>query len=247
MACALALPAGMAASDTQAKSIFERTQEDQGVKAFRQGDFKRARIWLSADENADKPRSWYFLGRMYEEGLGGFEIDYRRAERLYHRAAERGEVDAMLAIADIYARGGYGVRANSSVSRAWHERAAEAGSALGQLRLAQDYAGQTGLPPDYNRARLWFEQAAEAGLPQAMAGLGSLYRNGHGVEVSLVEALRWYRLAVKYGHAESAEAEAFLARLLDPAQLQDADARVLEWEVLTGRASDPNAPPATKK
>ena len=243
MALAFVLPLGLVAGEAGAKSIFERTQEDQGVSAFKKGNYKRARIWLSTDETADKPLSWFYLGRMYEEGLGGFDIDIRRAERLYHRAAEKGIVEAMLAIADIHARGGAGVRPNFSVARAWHERAADAGNKRAMLLLAQDYAGANGLPPDYQRARIWFEQAADAEMGEAMAGLANLYRNGQGVDVNMVEALKWYRLAVKYGHADSAGPESLLSRVLTPAQVQDAGQRALEWEILTGKVPDPNAPP----
>ncbi|MDP2228123.1 MAG: tetratricopeptide repeat protein [Moraxellaceae bacterium] len=241
---ALSLATGFGSVTAEAKSIFEKTMEDQGISAWKKGDFKRARRWLSTDETAEKPLSWYYLGLMYENGQGGFDIDIRRAEKLYHRAAEKGIPEAMLAIADIHARGGAGVRPNSSVARAWHERAADAGSLKGMMLLAYDYAGAHGLPPDYQRARIWFEQVAATGNGEAMNGIANLYRNGHGVDVNMVEALKWYRLAVKYGYADAAGSEALLSRILDPAQQADASNRMLEWEILTGRAPDPNAVPA---
>jgi TPR repeat protein len=46
------------------------------------------------------------LGRMYQEGLGDYLYRmFSRAEKLYRSAAEAGHVDAMLALADMFARG----------------------------------------------------------------------------------------------------------------------------------------------
>lgn len=230
--------AGLAGS-AAAGSIFEKTQADQGISAFKSGNYDYARTWLSTKAAADDPRAWYYLGRMYQEGLGGFVVDIKRAEKLYHQSAEKGVTDAMLALADLYARGGGGIPANFGIARIWHEKAANAGDVNGMYLVARDLSGANGLPPDYPRARVWFEQAASAGNSEAMRALGDLYRNGQGVDVSMVEALKWYRLAVKAGNAEAQTGNNLLTRILPPASQVDADRRALEWEVLTGRAPAP--------
>lgn len=229
------------AANAGAASIFEKTQVDQGISAFKSGNYDYARTWLSTQAAADDPRAWYYLGRLYQEGQGGFAVDLKRAEKLYHQAAEKGVTDAMLALADLYARGGGGVPANFGISRIWHEKAANAGDVNGMYLVARDLSGLNGLPPDYPRARVWFEQAASAGHGESMRALGDLYRNGQGVDVSMVEALKWYRLAVKAGNAEAQTGNNLLTRILPLASQADADRRALEWEVLTGRAPAPKA------
>lgn len=231
LAVILAAGAGNAA----AGSIFAKTSSGQGISAFKNGNYNYARKWLSTDEAASDPQAWYYLGRMYQDGLGGFVVDLKRAEKLYHQSAEQGVPEAMLALADLYARGG-GVKPNFAVAQVWHEKAARAGNIEGMFLVAQDLTGKNGRSPDYDRARIWFEQAASAGHGEAMRALGDLYRNGHGVEVSMVEALMWYRLAVKAGSAEAKSGEALLSRILPAAQQAEADGRAHEWEVLTGRA-----------
>lgn len=239
LAVALALVSG---AGSAAVSIFDKTQADQGVSAFKHGNYNYARIWLSTQAAADDPQAWYYLGRMYQEGLGGFVVDLRRAERLYHQSAEQGVPEAMLALADLYSRGG-GVKPNFAVMQIWHEKAARVGNIDGMFLLAQDLTGKNGLPADYTRARIWFEQAASAGHGESMRALGDLYRNGQGVDVSMIQALMWYRLAVKAGSAEAKTGETLLSRILPATQQADADGRAREWEVLTGRA--PAAPVQT--
>lgn len=234
LAIGLAGTAGSAA----AVGVFERTGVDQGIAAFKKGNYSYARTWFSAPEAADDPRAWYYLGRLYQEGLGGFVVDLKRAERLYHQSAEKGIPEAMLALADLYSRGG-GVPPNFAVARVWHERAANTGNVDGMVLLARDLSGENGLPPDYDRARIWFEQAAATGHAEAMRRLGDMYRNGYGVDVSMVEALKWYRLAVKAGNADARLGADLLGRILPPDQQASADQRATEWEVLTRRIEPP--------
>ncbi len=221
------------------KGLFDRSLTDRAVLAFQEGRYSRVRELLGTDETAGDPRAWYVLGRMYQEGLGGYELSLQRAEKLYRAAADGGHVDAMLALADLFARGA-GVRPNAVVARVWYERAAKAGNVTAMVLLANDYAGSNGAAPDYERARVWYEQAAAAGSGPAMSALGNLYRNGLGVEVSTVDAVMWYRLAARNGSQEAVAAEALLARFLSPAELADADRRLTEWESLTGWAAATN-------
>lgn len=226
------------AGSAGAISLFEKTQADQGISAFKSGDYKYARTWLSTKAAADDPRAWYYLGRMYQEGLGGFDVDLLRAEKLYHQSAEKGEVEAMLALADLYSRGG-GVKPNFGVARIWHEKAARAGNVDAMVLLGKDFTGANGLPPNYPQARIWFEQAASAGNNEAMRALGDLYRSGQGVEVSMVDALMWYRLAVRAGNKDAETGNNLLSRILPADKQTEAERRALEWEVLTGRVPTP--------
>lgn len=238
----LAVVLSSGAGSAAALSIFDKTQADQGISAFKSGNYSYARAWLSTKAAADDPEAWYYLGRMYQAGLGGFGVDLKRAEKLYHQSAEQGVQEAMLALADLYSRGG-SVEPNAAVAQIWHEKAARAGNIEGMFLTGQDLSGKGNLPADYNRARIWFEQAASAGHSESMRALGDFYRNGQGVDVSMIQALMWYRLAVKNGNTEAKTGETLLSRILPGAQQAEADGRVREWEVLTGRA--PAAPAQT--
>jgi TPR repeat protein len=225
------------------KGMFDRTLVDRAVMAFQEGEYSRVHKLLGTDETADDPRAWYVLGRMFQEGLGGYVLDVQRAERLYRSAAEAGHVDAMLSLADMFARGA-GVRPNFSIARIWYERAAKAGNVPAMVLVANDYAGGNGAPPDYQRARVWYEQAASAGNNVAMMALANFYRNGLGVELSFVEAVMWYRLAIRNGNQEAIAAEALVNRFLSPDEQTDAAQRVAEWERLAGWKTDAGVTPA---
>lgn len=222
-----------------AETVFEQTPVDRGVTAYKQGDYRKARRWLSTEDVANNPKAWYYLGLMYQEGVGGFEVDKARALRLFQQSADQGVPEAMLQIADLYARGA-GVPANLAMARIWHERAANSGSVEGMYLCAQDFSSPSSeLPPDYDRARKWYEQAASLGHAEAMRSLGDLYRNGQGVDASMVDALMWYRLAVKAGSVQANVGEAFLMKILPADKRAMADKLAQEWEVLVGRAPAP--------
>lgn len=222
---------GSVVSSQAEASLFSKNSVDLGIAAFKDGSFDRARDWLSTKEAADDPRAWFYLGKMYQEGLGGLAVDPIRAEKLFHQAAEQDQPQAMLALADIYTRGA-GVRPNLLIARAWYEKAAKAGEVAAMVHLADDLTGKYGLPTDYDKARIWYEQAAATGDTAAMRGLAVLYRSGWGVDVSRVEALKWYRLALRFGDQEAAKPEALMSSLTSPAEQAQADSLATEWQGL---------------
>lgn len=80
------------------------------------------------------------------------------------------------------------------------QRAADAGSAEGEHRLALLYArGEAGLPRDEARAAQLFEKAAEKGNRRAQLNIGTMYWRGQGVPRDLVQARAWLEKAAADG------------------------------------------------
>jgi hypothetical protein len=63
------------------------------------------------------------------------QINYERAFKHYIYAAERGNLDAMVAIGDMYCNG-QGIAQDSQSASAWYQRAHEMGSGAAKYRLA---------------------------------------------------------------------------------------------------------------
>jgi TPR repeat protein len=78
-----------------------------------------------------------------------------------------------------------------------YERAAEAGSAEAQVRLAYllDYA------EDNDRAVHWYRAAAEQAYPEGLAGLAAMYAKGEGVAQDSTRARELFEKAGETGHA----------------------------------------------
>lgn len=79
------------------------------------------------------------------------------------------------------------------------ERAAEAGSALSQTRLAWILDGAN----EDARAVAMYRAAAEQGYAPGMHGLGEMYAKGEGVDKDLEQAVVWFTKAADAGHDKS--------------------------------------------
>lgn len=83
------------------------------------------------------------------------------------------------------------------VAAAWYRKAAEQGSAAGQVRLAALYRDGKGVEHDLVKAAEWYRKAADQGDASAQGTLGVLYSMGQGVAQSYPDAYFWFDLAAK--------------------------------------------------
>ena len=99
-------------------------------------------------------------------------------------------------------------------------KAADAGSALAQARLAWIYD----LSEENAAAVEWYQASADQGHPDGQYGLGEMYAKGEGVEMNPDEALLWFTRAAENGHAQaqrvlvSAYENGLLGLTADPAK-----------------------------
>ena len=119
-------------------------------------------------------------------------------------AAEKGDAEAQLRLAESYATG-YGVAWNHAEAFRWTFNAALQGNAEAQLTLGNYYRDGYGTGIDPVAAVKWYRLAANQGSEFAQSELGNCYREGVGVEKNLPEALRWYRMAAKGGDSFARE------------------------------------------
>jgi len=174
----------------------QKNPEVSGVKI----QFLNTTLATRACERAveDFPEALRFplqLGRGYEKAKR-----YDEAHRLYLKAAELGNAQAMHNLGFQYATG-QGVPRDYALARKWFSEAAALGNAAAMLHLGQLYANGLGVHRDYGEARRLFAQAADRGIPIAMIYLGELYASGSGVPQDYNEARQWYRKAAQLGSA----------------------------------------------
>ncbi len=143
------------------------------------------------------------LGALYESGrvAGKSVVD---AHELYKKAANKGDVNAMVALATNYTGAKAGIAADPKQVVHWLEQAHEQGSGaaswmLGKFHLRGRFAEQ-----DTQAGLKYLEEAALRGHKQACADLGKIYQEGQfGVIPDQSIAQRWFDLSADQS-AESA-------------------------------------------
>ena len=138
----------------------------------------------------------------YQHGKGGKSVDYAKAMKYYHIAAERGNTDAMNDIGFMYERG-LGVTKDDAEATKWYRKAAEQGHAGGQLNLGYMYEKGYGVTKDNAEAVKWYRKAAEQGDAIAQCNLGICYQYGRGVSIDLTQAKYWYEKAAAQGYEKA--------------------------------------------
>lgn len=133
--------------------------------------------------------------------------DLERAVQLYKSAADRGDLRAMVSLAQL-AEAGNGVPQDPAAAMALYERAAEGGSPDAMINLAISlFQGDLG-QSDPDRAVGLLRRAAEAGSPKAVFNLGVLAQDG--VIDTPKDALDYFLRAARDGEYDGYRAAAIL-------------------------------------
>jgi hypothetical protein len=100
----------------------------------------------------------------------------------------------------VYANG-RGVEKDEQQAVYWYSKAADQGSANGQVNLGYLYRNGLGVLKDEQQAVHWYRKAADQGYANGQFALGNMYRSGRGVLKDDQLAQHWYRKAADQGHA----------------------------------------------
>ncbi|WP_370158449.1 tetratricopeptide repeat protein, partial [Salipiger bermudensis] len=133
--------------------------------------------------------------------------DLARAIDLYLSAAERGDLRAMVSLAQLK-ENGTGMAQDIPGAMRLYERAAEGGSQDAMINLAITLFEGKLLPQDADRAIALLKRAAAEGAPKAAFNLGVLAQDGALGDPA--EALDYFRRAARDGEAQGYLAAAIL-------------------------------------
>lgn len=123
-ACCWALVAWIGLGTVSAAPVVDTTR--QGVQAYAQQDYERARRMLASAAEAGNGRALFHLGRMHSRGHG-VEPNQKRASRLFLQAAKAGFGRAQAVIAARY-MDGTGVARDDIAAYRWLTAAARQGN-----------------------------------------------------------------------------------------------------------------------
>ena len=135
----------------------------------------------------------------FEKGVAAFEIGkYQEAIALWEPAAEEGDVDALVNLAQLY-RLGLGVNQDDTKAFELYEKAAQQGSDDAQVNVAFQLLMGKGIDQDREGAANWFAKAADQGNALAQYNLGLMYEKGIGVARDRDFAIELYQVAASKG------------------------------------------------
>ncbi|KAG0227183.1 hypothetical protein BGW41_003943 [Actinomortierella wolfii] len=164
------------------------------------------------------------LAENYENGSDGVTKDERLAFKWYHRAANKGNIEAMRRVADMYSTG-KGTEKNGEEATRWYQMA----SRLQQINVPLEVvSNEIQLQKACNSATLsWLRKTSQKGLASAQRNIGLMYAKGRIVKQSEIEAFSWMRKAAEGGDT-IAQYDLACAYLRGSTVEQD-DAEAVKW------------------
>lgn len=151
-----------------------------GIDLLNAGDVSGAATEFAAAYEAGDPEGAFYLGRLFELGLGT-DQDEMRAANLYAAAAEGGATKAQVRLGLMYHEGRVLLRDYNEGTRLLCA-AADAGDADGQLNCGLAYRAGRGVQTDDALAQSYWQKAADQGNILAMNVLGQTALDAGNVE-----------------------------------------------------------------
>lgn len=150
---------------------------------------------LAAEEN--NPKAQIALSKLYSGTLyGDFRRNYKKSFQWMEAAANQGNTDAEVEMAEMYIRGEV-IPMNARKAKTWYEKAAAKDDLDGINGLARLYRYGSGVRKDQEKAFEYYQEASLQGHTRSQVGLGMAYRDARGVKKNLVYAYAWLLIAAE--------------------------------------------------
>ncbi|EGB11658.1 hypothetical protein AURANDRAFT_4528, partial [Aureococcus anophagefferens] len=140
------------------------------------------------------PEAIYVLGSFYMVGRYGLQKNTKKAAKIFKRAVELGNADAMSTLGALYKEGN-GVKIDKKKALQLWSMASDRGHAYAQLNIGV----QLHINGKVDEAFRLFELSARQGLAPAEFELGRRYAAGIGVEPDPNKCVHWLRRAAARG------------------------------------------------
>jgi TPR repeat protein len=151
------------------------------------------------------PEAITCLGNAYRNGRYGLVKSDKKAAKIYRRAVELGNVEAMRHLGTLHVKGS-GVKLDKKKAERLVRMAADRGDAGAQSNLGILLHSEE----KYEEAFRYYALAADQGLTDGETNLGCCYGDGKGTEVDLGKARYWFARAAAKGDEGAIENLALL-------------------------------------
>jgi hypothetical protein len=140
------------------------------------------------------PEAITYLGIAYRGGRLGLVKSDKKAAKIWKRAVELGDVEAMRDLGFMYETGS-GVKLDKKKAERLFRMAADRGDAVALNNLGSLLYSEK----NYEEAFRYHALAADQGYTPGENNLGCCYRHGEGTEVDLGKARYWFERAAAKG------------------------------------------------
>ena len=162
-------------------------------------DYQTIVMWLTKSANQGYLEAQFALGRIYQYGKPGVLPDPELSEKYYEMAAEKGDKDALRALAYLRRSPSYKIKSAPDIDEKWDmqwlAKTAGYGDSISQYELGRLFEEGSKVPRNYEKALYWYERAANQNRLEAMCAAAYMYLDGKGVEVNVDKAVDWYEKA----------------------------------------------------
>ncbi len=172
---------------------------DTGLAALDGGDVATAASEFQASFEGGDGNGAFYLGRLFEFGLGT-DVDMSRAANLYAAGADKGSILAMNRLGLLYLEGTTLLRDYAEAGR-YFCQAAELGDQNGELNCALMLKEGKGMEVDAAKAVSYFEASSAQGNIAAQNLLGQILLAGDGVPADQDKAVALFSQTAEAGNA----------------------------------------------
>jgi len=177
---------------------------EKGLWEYQHKHYSKAQKILEPYKNKNISAIQHAYGNMYQNGLGDFKKDYKKAAMFYQKAIEIDNYSSSLNNLGTLYYYGLGVSKDKDKAIELYKKAAKGGDMYCQFYLADNYHfGRDGFSEDYGKAYYWYQQASNQGHAKAARRIGYMYENGNGFKPNYEKAFYWHKLAAKRGNKNS--------------------------------------------
>ncbi len=172
-----------------AEKVFQTAIED-----FELQGFKRAFRYFSAAAECNHPEAMYYLGTMYNKGLG---VDENEEKALYwlHKAADMNSIKAAYRLGHVYSTENYKCYDTAKATK-YYMIAAKKGYVYAMYYTGIMLAEEDNPLRDLNEAVSWLKKAGDNGMADSYEQIGCIF------EANLKDlhtAFKWYECAAQNG------------------------------------------------
>ena len=171
----------------------------EGLLAYQHKQYPLAFDEFTALSNEGDPIAHYYLGKLYQEGLG-VSKNLTKAHALFQQADAGYYFPASAALGKMLLSGENQIPAEPMKGLALLKKAAYAGETDALFELGQAYAHGKDVETNLNYAYGYYLIAALKGHMKAQYALGKLYFEGRGIPQDYSAALKWFARSANQGY-----------------------------------------------
>lgn len=154
---------------------------------------KVAAHWFTlAGRHRDSVAAESKVGARYADDDSGVH-DMGKALVWYHRAADKRDLNAELALGDFYITSHEA--SDIKLALTWYGKASAQHSVEADYNIGQIYLRGVGIPQDLGQAHKWLLSAAQRGYEPAQFDLAEMYYRGEGVKQDWIKSYAWLEVS----------------------------------------------------